>query len=99
MHVVHAAKAQVPSPRDSIPAFELRFRAISPDGSDISFACDCLGRVSLDELGESGLESYLYARTVIGREFHAPVVISAACAASSAATAPNDMPTPSEGFP
>ena len=40
---------------------------------EFAFPCDAHGWVDLDSLGEMARANYFYARTVIGREFHAPV--------------------------
>jgi hypothetical protein len=56
------------------PAYELRFRSLFNPGRGFSFACDASGGVDLDALGQRALSNYLYARTVVGREFFTPVV-------------------------
>ena len=56
------------------PGYELRFRSLFQPGRGLSFDCDSNGNVDLDALSERALENYLYARTVIGREFFIPVV-------------------------
>jgi hypothetical protein len=55
-------------------AYELRFRSLFQPGRGLSFGCDSNGNVDLDAMSERALENYLYARTVIGREFFIPVV-------------------------
>jgi hypothetical protein len=55
--------------------FELRFRSIERVGRGFSFACDANGTVAIDELSDSIRRSYLHARTVVGRELFAPIVI------------------------
>jgi len=55
--------------------YELRFRSLFQPGRGLSFDCDSNGNVDLDVLSERALENYLYARTVIGREFFLPVVL------------------------
>jgi hypothetical protein len=60
-------------PEDS--KYELRFRSLFKPGSGLSFACDSNGRVDLDALSEHARCDYLYARTVIGREFFIPEVL------------------------
>ena len=55
-------------------AFELRFRSLFKPGRGLSFDCDAKGHVDLDALSETARNNYLYARTVIGREFFIPVV-------------------------
>jgi len=54
--------------------FELRFRSLFNEGRGYAFPCDAQGRVDMDSLGERLLNNYLYARTVIGREFATPAV-------------------------
>jgi hypothetical protein len=56
------------------PGYELRFRSLFKEGSGLAFPCDERGQVQMDALSERALNNYLYARTVIGREFHAPTV-------------------------
>jgi len=55
-------------------AYELRFRSLFNDGRGYAFPCDATGRVDMDLLGERLLNNYLYARSVIGREFATPAV-------------------------
>jgi len=54
--------------------YELRFRSLFNDGRGYTFPCDAQGQVDLDSLGGRLLDSYLYARSVIGREFATPAV-------------------------
>ncbi len=54
--------------------YELRFRSLSDPGLVLGFPCDAAGRVDLDALSERARMSYLYARTVVGREFAIPAV-------------------------
>lgn len=54
--------------------YELRFRSLFQPGRALSFDCDSNGRVDLDALSERARCNYLYARTVIGREFFIPEV-------------------------
>ena len=55
-------------------AYELRFRSLHNPGRGYAFDCDAAGRVDLDALSERARSNYLYARTVIGREFEMPAV-------------------------
>ena len=55
-------------------AYELRFRSLHNPGRGYAFACDECGRVDLDGLSERARSNYLYARTVVGREFEMPAV-------------------------
>lgn len=52
----------------------LRFRSLFDAGRGLAFPCDAGGHVDLDGLSERALNNYLYARTVIGREFFTPAV-------------------------
>lgn len=54
--------------------FELRFDALSQVGRGFAFPCDASGNVDLDELSEGLRQNYLFAHTLIGRDFAAPVV-------------------------
>jgi hypothetical protein len=54
--------------------FELRFQSLSDAGRGYAFPCDVTGHVDMDAMGERARNSYLYARTVIGREFRMPKV-------------------------
>ena len=48
----------------------MRFRSLHDEGCGFVFPCDADGSVDLDALSDRARDSYLYARTVIGREFH-----------------------------
>ena len=54
--------------------FELRFRSLFNEGRALAFPCDATGQVDMDRLTERARHNYLYARTVIGREFATPAV-------------------------
>ncbi|MCW5657216.1 MAG: hypothetical protein KIT60_05910 [Burkholderiaceae bacterium] len=54
--------------------YELRFRSLFDEGRGFSFPCDAAGHVDLDAMSERARLNYLYARTVIGREFATPAV-------------------------
>jgi hypothetical protein len=54
--------------------FELRFDALSHVGRGFAFPCDAQGNVDLDELDDGLRTNYLYAHTLIGRDFAAPIV-------------------------
>lgn len=57
--------------------YELRFRSLFNEGRALAFPCDEGGRVEMDTLSEQARINYLYARAVVGREFHAPAVLAA----------------------
>ncbi|WP_280155837.1 hypothetical protein [Piscinibacter sp. XHJ-5] len=54
-------------------SYELRFDGLFNPGHGYAFPCDADGHVDIDNLGDRARVNYFYARTVIGREFHAPV--------------------------
>jgi hypothetical protein len=64
-------------PADLSARYELRFAGLHHPGRGYAFPCDAEGHVDIDGLGNRARLNYLYARTVIGREFYAPVVCSA----------------------
>jgi hypothetical protein len=57
-----------------IPGYELRFESLFHEGRALSFPCDEQGHVDMDSLSGRAKLNYLYARTVIGREFTMPAV-------------------------
>jgi hypothetical protein len=59
---------------DQRSEFQLRFQSLFDAGHGYAFPCDATGHVDMDALGDRVRNSYLYARTVIGREFAAPFV-------------------------
>jgi hypothetical protein len=60
--------------RAEFAGFELRFQSLFVEGRGLSFPCDAEGRVDIDSLSEKLRLNYLYARTLIGREFTTPAV-------------------------
>jgi hypothetical protein len=54
--------------------FELRFRSLFNEGRALAFPCDSQGHVDMDALSQRARDNYLYARTVVGREFATPAV-------------------------
>jgi hypothetical protein len=69
-----------PTDRDEPSRFLLRFQSLFNAGRAYAFPCDAAGHVDMDALGDHARNSYLYARTVVGREFSVPMVQS--CRAS-----------------
>lgn len=57
-----------------VSAYELRFQSLFNDGRALAFPCDAEGHVDMDRLSDRALHNYLYARTVVGREFAMPAV-------------------------
>ena len=56
-------------------AFELRFQSLFHEGRGFAFPCDERGRVDLDSLSHSLRTNYLFARTLIGRDYAVPAVV------------------------
>lgn len=56
------------------PTHELRFQSLFHDGRALAFPCDAQGHVDMDTLTDRARHNYLYARTVVGREFATPAV-------------------------
>ena len=56
--------------------FELRFQSLFNDGRGYAFPCDAEGHVDIDTLSESLRNNYLFARTLIGRDFSVPAVLA-----------------------
>jgi len=54
--------------------FELHFEPLVDEQRPLSFPCDALGRVDLDELCDRSRRDYLFAHTLIGRHFDLPVI-------------------------
>jgi hypothetical protein len=54
--------------------FELYFESLREPRQVKSFPCDESGHVDMDRLEKTVLCEYLYARAVIGKEFHSPAV-------------------------
>jgi hypothetical protein len=54
--------------------YQLRFRSLFDPGRGFVFPCDAEGHVDIDALSPHALNNYLYARTVVGREFFTPAV-------------------------
>jgi len=54
--------------------YELRFESLVDSRRAYVFPCDASGRVDMDALSDTARHNYLYARTVIGREFSVPAV-------------------------
>ena len=74
--MIYASQSQSQSQSQSpVLGFELGFRSIERVGHGFAFACDANGTVAIDELNDSIRRSYLHARTVVGRELYAPIVI------------------------
>ena len=55
--------------------YELRFQSLFDAGRAYAFPCDAAGHVDLDALSDRARGNYLYARTVVGRDFSMPAVM------------------------
>ena len=55
--------------------FELRFQSLFDAGYAYAFPCDAEGHVDMDTLSNAARRNYLYARTVVGRDFSVPRVV------------------------
>ena len=64
------------SPSNSA-GYELRFMSLFDQGRGYAFLCDAAGHVDIDTLSERARIDYFSARTLIGRDFAAPVVSQA----------------------
>jgi hypothetical protein len=58
----------------SSPSYELRFQYLTNLERCFVFPCDAQGRVDMDALSERSLDSYLFARALMGRDISTPVV-------------------------
>ncbi len=56
------------------PGFELRFPSLRGAPASICVPCNEHGAVDLDELNDDARLRYLYAHTLIGRDFARPIV-------------------------
>jgi len=63
-----------PMPLQMPVDFELRFQSLFNEGRALAFPCDAQGHVDMDALSDRARDNYLYARTVVGREFATPAV-------------------------
>ncbi|NRF71055.1 hypothetical protein HLB44_29035 [Aquincola sp. S2] len=54
--------------------YELRFQSLFQAGRALAFPCDADGHVDMDALSRRALNNYLFARTLIGRDFGSPMV-------------------------
>jgi hypothetical protein len=57
------------------PCYELRFTSLFNRERGFAFPCDAMGHVDIDELTGRGRLNYFYARTVVGVELSAPIVL------------------------
>ena len=55
-------------------SYLLCFHSLFKEGRSLSFPCDAEGRVAMDDLSERARANYLFARSVVGREYAIPFV-------------------------
>jgi hypothetical protein len=55
----------------------LVFGGLFPSVRSLTFPCDPAGHVNMDEMSERARDNYLFARTVVGRDYEVPVVVAA----------------------
>ena len=55
----------------------VRFESLFSEGRGMEFPCDAVGHVDVNELPEHLRSNYLFARTMVGREYAAPRVRAA----------------------
>jgi len=58
-------------------AHYLFFGGLFESVRSLSFPCDAVGHVQMDELSDRARDNYLFARTVVGRDYCVPVVVPA----------------------
>ena len=61
-------------PRHADTQFQLWFRPLSVAAPAYAFPCDACGCFDLDELHARERIDYLFARTLVGRDFERPTV-------------------------
>jgi len=64
------------NPLNRTANFELRFQSLFNEGRGLAFPCDAAGQVDMDRLTDRARDNYLYARTLIGRDFATPTLCS-----------------------
>jgi len=58
------------------PSYEIRFQSLFKEGRALSFPCDREGRVNLDHANDRLRSSYMFARSMLGREYAMPVILA-----------------------
>jgi len=56
--------------------YELRYTGLFNRGRGFAFPCDVQGHVDIDGLTDHARVNYFYARTVVGAELSAPIVLA-----------------------
>ena len=65
-----------PNRPTSTARFELRFQSLFHEGRGLAFPCDDLGKVDIDKLPDRARSNYLFARTLVGRQFATPKLLT-----------------------
>lgn len=55
--------------------YEVCFQSLYHEGPTLCFPCDPMGRVDMDTLSAMGIENYLYARAMVGRQYALPAIV------------------------
>lgn len=63
-------------PSEETARYVLRYQSLSYNERVLLFPCDAEGRVRMDDLSDTELNNYLFARAVVGFKFAAPRVLS-----------------------
>jgi hypothetical protein len=56
--------------------FEVLFESLFQPGRALAFPCDCEGHLDFDRCSTAARSNYLFARSMVGREYKWPRVIS-----------------------
>ena len=60
----------------AVASYEIRFQSLFKEGRALSFPCDPEGRVDLDQANDRLRSSYMFARSMLGREYAMPVILA-----------------------
>ncbi len=63
------------SSRQTGTRYHVIYQPLSGKGPSLSFPCDAQGHVPLDALSDRARNNYLFARTVVGRDYASPAVL------------------------
>lgn len=53
---------------------QIRYQSLANAGRSLCFPCDAAGHVPLDDLSERARANYLFARSLVGRDYSMPSV-------------------------
>ena len=81
------ALQMMPDDPIEVPAtFGLLYLPVREDEASLSFPCDDGGHVDMNALSERLKANYLLARTLVGRDYHRPVIVTGTAAAEKGAS-------------